>query len=289
VKFRSGTLSTPWRFAVASSVPFIALLSVASTARDIYAAPAVPGLALLMALWMLELDPASSRLVRFALHATRALVLVIAIVLALATALIAAANGEDYIDVFVLPALIGLMTALCLLKAHRLDASGEHVGSQVTTVAAFAIAVLLASVSAFPAIDRWQNLAAMGRAIHHDSAGKPLALLQPDETTLAMMDDSLRRPPLALRADAISGWLCEHAADGRLLVMLPNHAPGEISRFLGRWWHEKPASDGDAASLERNGVARLLTRYELPHGRRYALMGPASTACDHEAAAVESP
>src|SRR3569833_2104260 len=75
-KFRNGTLSTPWRFALASSIPFIALRSVASTARDIYAAPAVPGFALLVALWALELDPASSLLHRFALNAPRTLVLV---------------------------------------------------------------------------------------------------------------------------------------------------------------------------------------------------------------------
>ncbi len=48
---RNGALSTPWRFAIASSLPFIALLSVASTARDVYAAPAVPGLILLVTLW----------------------------------------------------------------------------------------------------------------------------------------------------------------------------------------------------------------------------------------------
>src|SRR5262249_23789743 len=56
-KFRAGALSTPWRFALAASLPFVLLLSIASTARDIYAAPAVPGLSLLIALWALELQP----------------------------------------------------------------------------------------------------------------------------------------------------------------------------------------------------------------------------------------
>jgi hypothetical protein len=71
--------------------------------------------------------------------------------------------------------------------------------------------------------------------------------------------------------------------------MLPGHAPGEVSRLLGGWWHGRSPGDGDAAILERNGVARLLQRYELPHGRRYGVMGPASPACDHEALAVERP
>ena len=292
-RFRNGTLSTGWRFAIASSVPFVVLLSVASTARDIYAAPAVPGLTLLVALWMR--DPSKSAPSRFALKATRVLVLGIALVMALATALIAAASGGDAIDVLVLPMLIALLAILCLMKARRLDAGGEHIGGLATTVAAFAIAVALGSVATFPAIDRWQDLPAMARAIHHDSEGKPLALLQPDETTLAMFDDSLRSAPLSINAKgglaigAVSDWFCEHPDDGRLLVMLPGHAPGEVSRLLGRWWHARLPGDGDAGSLERDGVAKLLLRYELPHGRRYGLMGPASGPCHHEALAIERP
>lgn len=287
-RFRNGTLSTPWRFALASSLPFIVLLSVASTARDIYAAPAVPGLSLLVALWVRDMD-----VPHFAFKATRGVVLIFAVVIAAAAALISAANGADYIEVLVVPALIALMTILCLLKARQLDASGEYIGSLVTTAAGLVIALVLGSVSTFPAIDRWQNLSALGSAIHRDNAEKSLALLQPDETTMAMLDDSARAVPVSIhgRSDAVSTWFCEHPADGRVLVLLPGHAPGEVSRFLAHWWHEKPPGDGEAASLERNGVAKLLVRYELPHGRRYGLMGPgpASMACDHEAPAIERP
>src|SRR5262249_6821792 len=158
----------------------------------------------------------------------------------------------------------------------------------IVTTGALAIALVLGSVSTFPAIDRWQDLAAMARAIHHDSDGKSLALLHPDETTVAMLDDSQHAAPISipakgtLAADAISSWFCEHPADGRVLVLLPGHAPGEVSRFLARWAREKQPGDGEAALLERGGVARLLQRYELPHGRRYGVMGPTSLACDHE-------
>lgn len=296
MKFRNDALSTPWRFAISASVPFIALLSVASTARDIYAAPAVPGLALLIALWVLDLDAAQGAPGKFTFKATRTLVLVIAAAMALSAAVIATASGADVIHRFVLPALIALMTTLCLLKARSLEAGGEHVASVVTMTAAFAVAAVLGSVCIFPAVDRWQDLPALGRTIHRDNEGKSLAILQPDETTLAMLDTSLRDPPLSLRAKGIveatttaSNWFCEHPADGRLLVMLPGHAPGEISRLLGSWWHEKKAGDGDAALLERNGAGKLLQRYELPHGRRYGLMGPPSPACNHEALAVERP
>ena len=289
-RFRNRTLTTPWRFAIAASLPFIVLLSVASTARDIYAAPAVPGLALLIALWVLDLDQQQGMLDRFALKATRGVVIAIAAVVALAAAAIAVANEADLVDMLVIPALIAVLTVVFLLNARRLAAAGEYSGSIASTTAAFAIAVALGCVSIFPAVDRWQDLPSLGRAIHRDSAGRALALLQPDETTLAMLDDSLLTPPFSIRtrADA-ANWLCQHASDGRILVMLPGHASGEMSRLLGPLWRAKRPGDGDAASFERNGVATLLRRYELPHGRRYALMGPASPACNHETPAAERP
>jgi hypothetical protein len=154
------------------------------------------------------------------------------------------------------------MTVLFLMKARQV----EPVTGLVTLAAGFVIALVLGSVSTFPTLDRWQDLASIGRPIHRDSEGKPLALYRPDETTQAMLDDSLRGPPLSLRApDAVPSWFCAHP-DGRLVVMLPGHA-----------------------SLGTNGFAKLLQRYELPHGRRYGLMGSSSRACDHEAPAVERP
>lgn len=249
-KYRSGTLSTPWRFAISSSVPFIVVLSVASTARDIYAAPAVPGLMLLASLWALEPDVS-----HFALKATRALVLFVGVVIATAVAFIA----RD----LVFAALIALIALPFLVNALQL----EPVVSLVTVAAGLVIALVLGSIAVFPTIDRWQDLASIARAIHRDSEGKPLALYRPDETTLAMLDDdSLRNPPTLIRATgAVSAWLCTHP-DGRLLLILPKQA-----------------------SVERSGVANLLLRYELPYGRQYALMGSSSRACDHEALAVERP
>ncbi|HVS77524.1 MAG TPA: glycosyltransferase family 39 protein, partial [Steroidobacteraceae bacterium] len=46
----SGPTGTSWRFTVSTSLPFLVLLSVAATARDVYAVPALLGLSLLMAL-----------------------------------------------------------------------------------------------------------------------------------------------------------------------------------------------------------------------------------------------
>ena len=46
--------ATHGRFAVCASLPWLVLLSLAATARDIYAAPALLGFSLLIALWVSE-------------------------------------------------------------------------------------------------------------------------------------------------------------------------------------------------------------------------------------------
>lgn len=46
--------ATHWRFAGRASLPWLVLLSLAATARDIYAAPALLGFSLLIALWVGE-------------------------------------------------------------------------------------------------------------------------------------------------------------------------------------------------------------------------------------------
>ena len=278
-------LSTAWRFGVSATLPFLLLLSVAATARDIYAAPAVLGMSLLVALWASELRGSLGALDRIALRATRGLVIGIAAVLALFACLLALAKGGDSSALLWAGAALIVALVVPLSRfAARLDADGARVSGLIATYAAFSIAVALGGLAVFPAIDRWQDLPALGRAIQRDSADRDLALLQPDETTIAMLDNPLRTPFVILPATAstqtevVAEWFRKHPTDGRVLVMLPNHAPGELSRLIARWRPLPRPNDGVAAELERAGVARLLVRYELPHGRRYALLAPPPTA-----------
>ena len=60
-----------------------------------------------------------------------------------------------------------------------------------------------------------------------------------------------------------------------MLVLLPGHAPAVTLRMA----RSLPPSarhpgDGVAGTLVADGVAALVQRYELPQGRRYALLGP---------------
>jgi len=62
--------------------------------------------------------------------------------------------------------------------------------------------------------------------------------------------------------------------EARVLILLPGHARGTLTRYLELLHAPPPQSDGIAGSLTASGTAALVRRYELPQGRRYALLGP---------------
>jgi hypothetical protein len=162
----------------------------------------------------------------------------------------------------------------------------------------YAAAVCLAALVVLPVIDRWQDLPALARRIHADTAHEPLALLDPDETTIAMLDHGLATRFTVLRSGAdvraahsmgrgsdaprdslsapqlVASWFHTAGPAARVLVLLPGHAPGAVSDWLGRFLPAAAPGDGPAGALSAAGVAALVQRYELPQGRRYALLGP---------------
>ena len=150
----------------------------------------------------------------------------------------------------------------------------------LATYVAYAAALCLSALAAFPVVDRWQNLAALAQRIHGDSAPDALALLAPDETTIAMLDRGLRTRFTILTTDSdtgqqvVSNWFNTHGLRARVLVLLPGHAPGELTRLLERVHHTPSPGDGIAGTLAAQGAASIVRRYELPQGRRYALLGP---------------
>ena len=280
-----GAAGTPWRFALSASLPFLALLSVAATARDVYAAPAMLGFGLLAGLWMHEVQRSPSRFDEVALRLTRWLVLAIAWALALTLAIFAAA-GAGSRSLCLSAALGTLLVAYgALVPAARAQRAGAMRQSLGWVYAGYAAAFCVAAVSALPTVDRWQDLPALARRIHADTAGQSLALLDPDETTIAMLDRGLKTPFTILTSAATPGstdtapevvgdWLTAHGRDARVLVLLPGHAPGRLTPWLARFDHSPRNGDGAAGRLIASGTAALAGRYELPQGRRYALLGP---------------
>ncbi len=141
----------------------------------------------------------------------------------------------------------------------------------------------VAALAAFPIVDRWQNLPLIAAAVHADTRGSSLGLLDPDETTLAILDHGLLTPSSTLSTQGtdaeqvVADWIQAHGDRARVLVLLPGHGDGAFSRFMGRLRPARPPGDGVAGTLTQKGVAAVVKRYELPEGRRYALMGPPSS------------
>ena len=72
----------------------------------------------------------------------------------------------------------------------------------------------------------------------------------------------------------IARWFTEHGPEARVLVLLPGHAGGPVADLVGRFRPLPGPDDGVVAALRAAGTAVLAQRYELPQGRRYALLGP---------------
>ncbi|MBV8143883.1 MAG: glycosyltransferase family 39 protein [Gammaproteobacteria bacterium] len=277
--------ATAWRFALCSCLPFLVLLSLAATARDVYAAPALLGFGMLAGLWAQAAQQAPARLDRLALRLSRYLVALIAWAFAAAILLFAAAGEARWASGTLIALAILAATHLALLCAAGAQRAGDLQRSLTWLYSGYTVAVCLMALALFPIFDRWQDLPALARRIHADTAHEPLALLEPDETTIAMLDRGLSTrftllgatgdaPANATASGRVAAWFRTQGPTARVLVLLPGHAPGALTDWLARFLPPSPPGDGVAGELIRAGSASLVQRYELPQGRRYALLGP---------------
>jgi 4-amino-4-deoxy-L-arabinose transferase-like glycosyltransferase len=276
----AGDSGTAWRFAVASSLPFLALLSVAATARDIYVAPALLGLAVLTGLWAGDAQHSPTRLDQLAVTATRILAGALGGGLVAALALLFASGAGAPFACLAAAFAAAISTLAGLMLAAQSQHRGDLQRSLAWTYTGYAAALCFTALAALPVIDRWQDLPGLARRIHADCARQTLALLDPDETTIAMLDHGLDPRFTILTTDAqaprgaVTGWFSTQGREARVLVLMPGHAAGPLTRWLERFRAQHPDGDGIAGSLAASGTATLLRRYELPQGRRYALLGP---------------
>jgi 4-amino-4-deoxy-L-arabinose transferase-like glycosyltransferase len=271
---------TAWRFALGASLPFLALLSLAATARDIYAAPAILGLAALAGLWSCEAERAPTRLDRLAVTGTRVLVAALAGMLLAALALLILSGAGPPLAYLAAALGAGIPAIAALLLAARSQQRGDLKRSLLWSYTALAAAVSFSALALLPVLDRWQDLPGLARRIHADCARAPLALLDPDETTIAVLDHGLDTRFSILTSDhdtsraIVARWFSDQGREARVLVLRPGHARGALTRYLEHFHAPPPERDGVAASLTASGAAALVRRYELPQGRRYALLGP---------------
>jgi 4-amino-4-deoxy-L-arabinose transferase-like glycosyltransferase len=281
-----GPEGTPWRFTIGATLPFLLLLSVAATARDIYAAPALLGFSVLVALWLDQARRQPTRLDELAIRCTRWLVACVACAFVLVLCVLTAAGSQvgSQIECVVGAAAVLGSSLITLRAAARAQDTDDLYRSFIWTYAAYAAALCMTALALFPAVDRWHNLPELAQRIHSDSEHHELALLAPDETTIGMLDHGLHTPFTILLTDGetaeqvVSHWFASRGNSARILVLLPGHAPGELTQLLDRVHFTPKPDDGTAGTLAAEGVATFIHRYELPQGRRYALLGPPTPA-----------
>lgn len=271
----------PVRFALAASVPALVVLSLAATARNVYLAPALPGVALLLGWWAREIRSTTERWDVRALRGTCALLFMGVLAFAAASSLIAADAWHSMSSPaeYVIICAVGLMLAASLVlrawDAMRNESHGTSHLPQVLLSLLLAYCVLLVAPASqvYARVDAWQNLASIARAIRHDAADKPLILFAPDETTRAIIDMYARTAvdliPGPINPTAIERLKSAVAAAPQSLILV--RLPGSANS-LGRWLSGSTPAPGSPLPWLGAAHLELAASYALPNGRRYALL-----------------
>ena len=271
----------PVRFALAASLPTLALLSLAATARNVYLAPSLPGVALLLAWWAgvcLEQPD------RWDIRAMRAT----AVLLLAAVAVFAAAAGLVGVDAwvsmtshagFIAISAAGLIAA-SFFALHAWSAARDQVGRALSSLLLAYCTLLVGPASQiYREVNAWQDLGSIARAISQDSADKPLILFAPDETTRAIVDMYARTnvvlipgPVDTAAVDRLQAGV--GAAPQSLVVVQLPHPTFSIARAFGA--AHRSDDIPELPWLPTAGL-RVAKRYSLRNGRRYALLEPIPT------------
>jgi 4-amino-4-deoxy-L-arabinose transferase-like glycosyltransferase len=268
--------SRAWRFAACALVLPIIPLSLAGTARGIYAAPLIPPAALLIGLWakdaLAQPDPFDRRMIVGTMWVVAALALIL---FASAGLIVSADPAATALWPVALAgiAAAGIAVAMAWQNA-RLRAWPRTLAA---TFAAFVLTVISTAVAVFPAMDRWQDLMSLARAVECDTRARPLAIFAADETIIAVIDRTLGAGhPAILQADSVADGraLLAHADRTAFLVRLKGSGDGAVLQRL-RGLGVKistPALTPPVRELIDALDLSIEKLYELPQGRRYALL-----------------
>lgn len=280
----------PLRFALATFVPTLTVLSMAATARNIYLAPALPGIALLLGWWFGQLATLEDAWDARAVRATSALLALAALVFAFAVVVV----GRDSWDLmhtraaFVAVSVIGLAASVaCAVSAWRAAGGRPQAAASALLLAYCALLVGPAS-QLYGRVDTWQDLESIGRAVARDAHGRPLVLFAADETTRALIDmyagTSATFIPGPIGASAEAALRRRLAEDPQSVIVsqLPSQNDSRTLRQLAavlglatRW--AAVQSDARAPPWAADVGLHVEHVYSLPNGRRYALLAAADS------------
>ncbi|MEJ1966856.1 MAG: glycosyltransferase family 39 protein [Gammaproteobacteria bacterium] len=265
-----------WRFATCGLVLPIVALSLAGTARGIYAAPLVPAASLLLGLWARDALAQPEPLDRRMIVATLWLVAGISVILAISTGFIV---SSDPVARPWWPAAVAgfAVTGIAVAVARRNARAHLWPKTLAASFGAFLFALVATALTIFPAMDRWQDLRSLAKAVERDTRSRPLAIFAADETIVAAMGDAdAAARPTYQKADSIAASRALLADSDRtvFLVRLGGVGDGPVLqrlRSLGMKMKTPapPPSIRELAATLNLSVEKL---YELPQGRRYALL-----------------
>ena len=277
----------PVRFALATFVPTLAVLSVAATARNIYLAPALPGIALLLGWWLDRMRIVHDVWDHRALLVTSGLLSAATLVLAVAAVIV----GRDAWDTlparlsFVGVSAVGLMAGgAFVLCAWRFIRQRHMLAGALALLLAYCALLVGPASQIYRCVDAWQNLGLIGRVIARDADGRPLILFASDETTRAFIDmhasTTARFIPGPIDLESQAQLLQRLAEFPRSLIVaqLPGRTDSrtlrELAAALGLAHGLTAAPAATDAVPAWATAARLHIEhvYSLPNGRRYALL-----------------
>jgi 4-amino-4-deoxy-L-arabinose transferase len=268
-------------FAAAVFLPTLLVLSFAATARNIYLAPALPGLALLLGWWGQRLVRGADRWDVAALRGTAVLLFAAAAAFGIAAAL-AAVSAEPALDApWTYTALsvagIGLAAYLFVL-AWRAIRRGRGPAALAALFAGYCVLLVAPASQVYGVVDRGQDLAALGAALRVDLGSRPLVLLAPDETTRAWVDMYARTNALrilgpidASALDRLDEALAEQPRARALVQLEGRELSGSVRAIAAKLGLELQAAAPDPDWL-RGSRFGVVGRYALPNGRRYVLL-----------------
>ncbi len=272
-----------WRLAVGAIVPATVLLSFAATARGVYYTPPLLGFALLVGLYVAELErSAPDRWDLLAFRLTAVTIALLASVLGLLAAAVCwAPTGRGAVEV------AGGAIALAAAGAAALLAIRTRgVASTALPRQALATALILTLVLGplYLRLNDWLSLEATAVRVRAASGHAPLLLLAPDETTVALAGLYL---PGARVADATLGGTVDAAATAqaalsqgaRILWLVPDRRRWKAAQWLAFLGYRPAVGVALNPPLPAGiGPARVECVIERAGGRAYLLLAAADAA-----------
>jgi hypothetical protein len=246
----------------------------------------MPGFALLVGWWVARTIRAHDAWDIRAVRVTAALVLLAALGFGVALVVLGidvsgAASAAALAGFGVTGALGVIAAAVLALAADAGARRGQIQRGPYSLALAYCLLLALPASAVYRVVDGWQELPAIGRAIGTDSAGDPLILAAPDETTRAFID-------MYARTDV---QLIGSPMDERAIARLKQLTGAELHAFVVAQWPGRETTPTvqrladalgiklDSAPAERAAPAwvaaaglKVVHLYALPNGRRYALL-----------------